>query len=71
VGRGGELLPEVAEAGFDGAKEPVVGGVGEGVGHLVDQGEGLSKELLAQAVASLAARFSPFRDRRRRWRERG
>jgi hypothetical protein len=63
VGRGGKLLTEVAEADFDGAEEFAVGSVGEGVGHLVDQGESLSKELLTQALAALVARFFYFRDR--------
>ena len=56
-------MTEVAEADFDGAEEFAVGSVGEGVGHLVDQWESLSKELLAQALAALLARFFYFRDR--------
>jgi hypothetical protein len=71
MGRGGELLPEVTEADFDGAEELAVGSVGEGVGHLVDQRESLSEELLAQALAPLVAGFFYFRDRRRGWMERG
>lgn len=71
MGRGSELSPEVAETDFDGAEELAVGGVGEGVGHLVEQREGLSQELLAEALASLVARFFDFRDRRKGWLERG
>jgi hypothetical protein len=56
------LLSEVAEADLDGAEEFAVGGVGEGVGHLVDEGEGLLQELLAQAAAALVAGFAGFRE---------
>jgi hypothetical protein len=58
VGGGGDLLAEVAEADLDGSEQLAVGGVGEGVGHLVDQGQGLGAELLAEALPALVARFN-------------
>jgi hypothetical protein len=62
---GGELLAEVAEAEFGGAKQLAVGGIDEGVGHLLQQGSGGSLELLQEAVASLVAGFSALGSRRR------
>lgn len=55
-------MSEVAEADLDGAEEFVVGGVAEGVGHLVDQGQGLLPELPAQALTALVAGFAGFRE---------
>jgi hypothetical protein len=59
------LLAEVAEAEFGGAEQFAVGGIDEGVGHLLQQRSGGSLELLQEAVASLVAGFSALGGRRR------
>jgi hypothetical protein len=65
LGGGGDLLPQVAQAGLDGAEDLAAGGVGEGVGHLLQQGGGGRLQLRQEAPAPLVARFSPLRGRRR------
>lgn len=60
------MLAEVAEAEFGGAEPFAVGGIDEGIGHLLQQGSGGDLELLQEAVASLVSGFSALRGRRRR-----
>jgi hypothetical protein len=59
------LLAEVAEAEFGGAEQFGVGGIDEGVGHLLQQGSGAGLELLQEAVASVGPGFSALGGRRR------
>jgi hypothetical protein len=54
---GGDLPAEVAQAHFDGTEDLAVGGIGQGVGHLLDQRQDLVKELLTEALAALSAGF--------------
>jgi hypothetical protein len=51
LGSGGKLLAEVA-----------VGGVGESVGHLLDQGQGPGEQLLLQTLAALVACLDRLRE---------
>lgn len=62
---GGDCLSEVAEAHFDGTEDLPVGGIDQGIGHLLDQRQDLVEELLAEALAALGAGFIPLRGRRR------
>jgi hypothetical protein len=71
LGAGGELLSEVAEPDLDGAEELAVRGVGEGVGHALQQGGGGGLELAEEALAALVAGLARFRERRRGWHRRG
>jgi hypothetical protein len=64
LSRGSELLAEVAEPDFDRAEEFVVGTVHEGVGHALEQGQGIGQELIAQALPPLVAGFLGIRDGR-------
>lgn len=65
LGGGSDLLAEVAQPDFDRTEQLVFGSIDEGIRHLIHEGEDLSEELLAQALAALVAGFNSFRDRRR------
>ncbi len=59
------MLSEVAQPDLDGAEDLPVGGVGEGVGHLLQQRGNGGLELLKETLATLVARFGCLRGRRR------
>jgi hypothetical protein len=65
VGGGGEVLAEVAEANLDGAEELAIGGVHQGLGHLLQQGSGEGLELAQEAWAALGRGSVDFSGRRR------
>ena len=65
MGGGGDLLAEVAEANLDGAEEFGFGGVGQGIGHLLQQGSGEDLELAPEALTALGRGFGDFSGRRR------
>ena len=54
---GGDLLSEVAESDFDGAEQFAVGGIDQGIGHVLDQRQELIEERLAEALAALGVGF--------------
>jgi hypothetical protein len=56
---------------LDGAEEFAVGGVGEGIGHALQEGGGGGLELAEEALAALVAAFSLLGERRRGWCGRG
>ena len=62
---GSDLLAEVAESDLDRTEQFAVGGIDKGIDHLIEQGEGLRQELLAEALATLVAGFIDYRDRQR------
>jgi hypothetical protein len=61
---GGDLLAEVAQSNLDGTEQFAVGGIDQGIDHLLDQGQGVRQELLPEALATLVAGFTDCRDRR-------
>jgi hypothetical protein len=61
VGGAGQLLAEVAGFQFDGAKEFPVGGIGEGVGELLQERRGLLLEAGEEALTPGRAIFQEGR----------
>jgi hypothetical protein len=61
---GGQLLAQLAAAEFDGAEQFAVGGIDEGIDHLLQEGLGGGPELFEEALAALGAGLGDFRDRR-------
>jgi hypothetical protein len=57
-------LAEVAEAEFEGAERLAIRGVGEGVGHLLQEGAGRRLELSRMASAAFGAVVISWRGRR-------
>lgn len=60
------MLAEVPQAEFGGAQELVVGGIDEGIGHLLQEGSGAGLKVLQEAEAPVGAGFSALGGRRRR-----
>jgi hypothetical protein len=65
VGGGGDLLAEVAAAGLGGAEAFGIGGVHQGIGHLLQQGSDQGPQRAQEALAALAGGFGDFGGRLR------
>jgi hypothetical protein len=59
MGLGGEVVTEVAQGGFDGAEDFVVGQIDQFIGEAFEEGIGLATQGLKELLTPL---FASFRD---------